>query len=38
MIAQANFALCERNPDVLTCIANFSNDDGNTWFKRIKHS
>lgn len=27
MIAQAGFVLCGRNPDVLTCIANLSNDE-----------
>src|SRR5688572_31783909 len=27
MSAQANFALRGRNPDVLTCIANLSNDE-----------
>src|SRR5688500_10224434 len=27
MIAQAGFALRGRNPDVLTCIANLSNDE-----------
>src|SRR5881392_2003875 len=27
MIAQASFALRSRNPDVLTCIANLSNDE-----------
>jgi len=38
MIAQTNFALRGRNPGVLTCIANLSNDDGNIWSQRIKHS
>jgi hypothetical protein len=28
MSTQASFALRGRNPDVLTCIANLSNDDG----------
>ena len=27
MSAQASFTLCSRNPDVLTCIANLSNDE-----------
>ena len=27
MSAQASFALRSRNPDVLTCIANLSNDE-----------
>src|SRR5436853_7008970 len=27
MIPQASFALRSRNPDVLTCIANLSNDE-----------
>jgi site-specific DNA-methyltransferase (adenine-specific) len=27
MSAQANFTLRGRNPDVLTCIANLSNDE-----------
>ena len=27
MSAQASFMLCGRNPDVLTCIANLSNDE-----------
>src|SRR5450755_1081184 len=27
MIQQASFALRSRNPDVLTCIANLSNDE-----------
>ena len=26
-VKQANFTLCGRNPDVLTCIANLSNDE-----------
>jgi len=27
MSAQASFSICGRNPDVLTCIANLSNDE-----------
>ena len=38
MIAQTNFALRGCNPDMLTCITNLSNDDGNIWFQCIKHS
>ncbi len=30
MSSQASFTLRNRNPDVLTCITNLSNDDGFT--------